>query len=556
MRLVLAAALLLSAARARAGAPARVLAVALEADDAAALCPAPACSLADFWDRARAMGVTAAVVRERPLKRLAERGEVLHITREEFEKWKVLGLLAPGAVLKPDTLWIKDDAVLRQVLEAVERRGVSVSTSSMAGYNLVEFPEGYASVEESLGVYDSEALDALRGRKLAVIRVGRDAEGAEAYLAGLSWRPDGQVEGRGGLQAPASFDALLHARVLPVDAPAGAFVREAWSHPQRLLDVRLPAAPGREADFELLRARLRTLAQLGPSAGLPASAPRRPGPPSAAWLLSAALWLLACLGGLLSARAGLAALKRSRAFAQRALPVASPVLELLLGVCAMVLAAQLFGLAARACLDALGRPLASGAWLRAAVAAPIVIGVLTLYTLDPEDLSRRARRPATWRQLFLAAAGLAAAAVVLEPRAVLQAAGASAWLARLEDASPRLWWATWRWREVLVGFPCLLYAFFLIDWRLECPDCLAMPKGASGDPRTWFLPGLLAPAGVLGAAARGGVGPWTALAHSALAAAAGSLLGALLIGWRVRRSHHAGHGSKVPGPNRTIVPES
>lgn len=519
--------------------------MALESEDASALCPAPSCSLADFWDRARAVGVSAAVLRETPIGVLADRGEALYITRQEFEKWKALGLVAPGAVLKPDTLWIKDPGVLTQVLDAVGRRGVAVSTSATAGYQLVQFPEGYASVEDSLGVYDSEAMAALQGRRLAVVYAGAGAAEApgdpSGTLIGLTWGADGQVTGQAG--SPGQFP--LRARSVAVDAPEAELMRAAWSYPQRLLVVRLEPALGREANFDLLRERLRALARRGPQAPLPAQAPPgapAPGPVPAA-ALACALWLIAALGGLLSARVGLAALKRSRGFAQRRLPPASPVLELLIGAAAALAAAHLFGCAARACLDALGRPVAPQSWTRLATACPIFVGVLTLYAIDPHDLARRVRRPVTWRQVFWAAGLVAAAALILEPRRLIEAAGAAPLLARLEDASPSLWWGAWRWREALVGFPCLLYSMSLIEWRLECPDCSSLPKGPFGDPRTWFLPGLLAPAGVLEAAARGGPPLTMAFWHSCAAGALGCALGAALIGWGQRRGHEGAHPS-------------
>lgn len=524
--------------------PPRLMSVALEADDAAALCQPPACKLGDFWDRAKAMGVSAVVLREKPLRRLAERGEVLHVPREEFEKWRALGLVAPGAVLQPDTLWVKDPRVVEQVLEAVTRRGVAVSTSSQGAYVLVQFPEGYASVEDALGVYETSALEPLEGKGLLPVFVGRDEVDTPLGPVALRWRADGTPAGYAGAEPLSPADAMLRARSVSVQAPRAAFLRAAWGHPRRLLVVRLSVSLGRERSFELLRARLRELAERGPDATLPRTPPPPFEPAPWAWAARAGLWAIALLGGLLSARLGLLALKASRRRARRAAPLASPVLQLVCGLAAAVVVAQGFGWLARFCLDGLGRAIAPEGWARAVTLAPIVIGLLTLYRIDPEAWSRRLARPLTGRRALELMAAALALALVLQPRAILGAAGLLPWLHHLEDLAP--WWAGLRWREALVGFPCLLHALFLVDWRLECPDCESLPPGPSGDPRTWFIPGLLGPAGVVVAAARGGETGWMSFSHSAAAAAAGALIGAAVIARRVAYVRHAHHQAEGP----------
>lgn len=533
------------AARPAAAETPRLLAVALEADDAAALCPPPACSLSDFWDRARAMGVTAAVLREKPLRRLAERGEVLHVPREEFEKWKALGLVAPGAVLQPDTLWIKDARVVEQVLEAVSRRGVAVATSASAGYTLVQFPEGYASVEDALGVYETAALLPLEGKSILPVFVGRDDGEPALGAVALRWRADGTPAGYAGSEPLSPADALLRARSVHVDAPRNAFLRASWAHPRRLLVVRLRASLGRDRAFELLRARLRELSEQGPDASLPAAAPPPFEPSRWAPAALAGLWFIALLGGLLSARMGLYALKVSRRRTKLAAPAAAPVAQLVCGLAGAVVVAQLFGWAARACLDALGEPLAPSQWTRATTLAPIVVGLLTLYRIDTDAWSKRLAKPLTGRRLLELLAAAAGLVLVLEPRATLDALGLLPVLSAAEDLLP--WWVSARWREALVGVPCLLHAMFLVDWRLECPDCDSLPKGPAGDPRTWFIPGLVGPAGVIVAAARGSEPVWSAFAHSGAAAAVGALVGAALIYRRAASVRHA-HSASEPEP--------
>ena len=148
---------------------------AIEAEEAATLCASTGYPLSDFLERAAAMGVRAVVLRQASIANLARRGEILRFSREEFEKWKAAGFIAPGIVLKPDTFWLRDERKFSQLTQAVLRLGMAVSTSSSAGYYLLQFPEGVmgaVSEDATLGVYDPDMLQVLAGRSLLPVYAG------------------------------------------------------------------------------------------------------------------------------------------------------------------------------------------------------------------------------------------------------------------------------------------------------------------------------------------------------------------------------------------------
>lgn len=521
----------------------RVVVPAVEAEEAAALCARSGLSLEDFWDRVKAMGVAAAVLRQKPVRKLVERGEAFYFERGELEKWRTIGLVAPGVTLKPNTLWVKDARLVEQVLDSASQKGMTVTTSTSAGYHLVHLP---TAVEEAgLGAYDPELLRVLDGRGLAEVRAATE----RLSSVGLRWEAGGSVKGFPAAEGPA--DLKLETRSVPVDAGPAELLRAAYGRPRRLLVFKLSAARGAEENFELLRACLRELSRRGLPLGLPAKPPEEPSQPSPlqAWLIRALLLLFALLGPLFSARTGLIAMKRVRVLAHERWPVVMPVAQLVCGILAAALVAAGVGAAARACFDALPAPPSVDSWAFAALAGPLTIGLLTLFTVDPAGWLERAAKPLTAAALLTAAAVLVAAALILEPRSALQAAGLWDWAGRLEEAPPAFWWATWRWREILVGYPCLLQALYLINWKMDCPDCEAGPSGPASDPRLWFLLGLLAPIGVVVALGRGGVPQVLALEHTAWAAAGGSFLGALGIAWRRRVASRP----KGPDSDGTIV---
>jgi hypothetical protein len=177
----------------------------------------------------------------------------------------------------------------------------------------------------------------------------------------------------------------------------------------------------------------------------------------------------------------------------------------------------------------------------------LIVAMLTLYTIDPDEWSRRLEEPAKWGQVVGLLAALVAAMCLVEPRSVAAALRIPS-LSRLPAPSLLPWWWDWRWREVLVGWPCLLQAFFLVNWRMDCPDCATLEEHSLKDPRTWFLLGLLAPIGIVASVGLEQAPRDAALVQTGWAALAGLLLGAALVALRLKGLH----GTKDPEHHRTI----
>ena len=161
-------------------------------------------------------------------------------------------------------------------------------------------------------------------------------------------------------------------------------------------------------------------------------------------------------------------------------------------------------------------------------------GALTLYTVDLELWTKTLERPATYAALLKIVFAVVITILVLAPRWSLQQMGLAHHVPGLDPAFPAAWWLPWRWRETLIGFPLLVYAMFLIDWRLDCPDCASLPQTAANDPRGWFLVGLLAPIGIVTSVGQGAVPARLALAQTAVTLLSGALLGAAAIVLRLR----------------------
>ncbi len=319
-------------------------------------------------------------------------------------------------------------------------------------------------------------------------------------------------------------------------------MRTAFAGPRRLLIARLKLDAGVEDNFDLLRGSLRRLAPAGVRLSAP---PLEPASPRRRAAGAAALaWLIGVVGPLFAARAGLLAFKRARAGVGRG--VLSPVAQLAAGVFGSALAAVGFGLAARLAFQASGGA-ASSAWRFCESAGPLVIGLSTLYAIDPEAWSKALDRPLTARSLARAAAAAFGIVLILGPRAAVRLAGAVApW-----GFSGAGWWFVWRWREILIGLPCLLQALWLIERRSDCPECESEAHRWP-DPRAWFLLGMLWPIGVISALCRAGAPAALSLSHTGIALLGGGALGAAGVLWRSGRAE----GPKGPARHRTIVPEA
>jgi hypothetical protein len=487
----------------------RLVVVAIESDQAAELAAQAGAPLKDFWARAKAMGVGAAIVRPQPLQEAIRRGEILRFDRAEVERWKAAGLLPPATTLKPDTFWTKDARLFDHLLQAMARQGLSPSTGTIAGYHVLQVPESSPVLE--LRGYDPERVAA--ASELGVILADPSGPPRSLGLEPAWWR---------------------------VGQPRSTLLRRALGRPRRLLVARLDPARGMEENFLELRAALRELVQHGAPLGVPAAAAPLPADDGRRVLALAGAWLVGVLGPLFAARGGLLVLRRARLLTLEKWPVAAPVPQILAGLAATAVLAAAAGAVAHAFV-ALGPGPLSRRWAVTALVGPVVIALLTLYTLDPEDWKEELARPVSYRALLSLILAAGACILVAAPRWALQGAGAWPWLGEAAARLPGAWWWPWRWREILIGVPALIQALFLINWRLECPDCASLPVKPANDPRHWFVAGLLAPVGVVVAVGQGAAAETAALAQTAWALAAGALLGAVGIALRLRAAHeHAG----------------
>lgn len=487
------------------GEPDRVVLAAVDAGSFSALAGRQPSTAGELWERLRAMGAGAALLREESLGDLAARGDVLHFTRGEVEKWRAAGLIAPGFALKGDSLWVKDPSVLPRVASALAARGFDVSAFAAAGPRVLELPAGFDPGLVAVG-FDPAAVAAVSSAGLIPIAV---SSSAAVLVAGQE----------------------LAVRVLPVDARREDILRAAASRPRRLLVFRLRPEQGLDAALDSLRGSLRVLRAGGFSATLPAPRPATEGESRAVRLLL--VWGLALVGPLLAARAALAAsrLTRARLASVEAARPARPVPEVLAGVAASAAVAALAGLTVAAIAPAGWRDGSARAWTLWAWCAPLAAAAAALFASEPRS-RRRWSKPVSRRDLLSWVVFALAAALLIAPRASLRSAALWEGFDRLSAAAGALWWWPWRWREVLVGVPSLVVAMVLFESRDGAPEEGARRPFLFRDPKGWLLLGLLAPAGFLAAVGGSGAPLSMTLAQGAAAHALGAVLGAGLAALR------------------------
>ncbi|MBI5623105.1 MAG: hypothetical protein HY924_04935 [Elusimicrobia bacterium] len=470
----------------------------------------------ELWGRLRALGVTAALLPEERLSDLAADGRVLGCSRAECEKWVAMGLAAPGAEMRPGTLWIRDGAVLLRVAAAARASGAAFSTSSAGGFHFIEFPESFDWAGLALGMAP-DAAKALSGAGLVPVQ---DSAGGTVVAAGR--------------------------RMKRVDLPAGlsgaALLRAVRSGPDPFV-VWTPAPGGDvEAGLASLRESVKTSRRGGPPLGVveaAAEAGRRSGPDAGwEWPAKLAFGLIVLAGPLLAVRVGLAALHGVRPLVRHAAPLGSPVLECAAGLAACWGAAALAGLAARLAALAAG-PSLGGVWRVWALAAPMVLGAVSLFPPPWPGLARLWHAPLTPASL-LKACILGLAAFLCLDAAAEPAASAVAGLLRAAapSAGGAAWWVPDRWREIVVGWPCLLAALAAMSRNRQRTgeECADGPAAAAPDPRVLLLAAILAPASQVLVGSNPGVawgaGLWYSLAGLGLGAGVGALLRPALLDLR------------------------
>lgn len=553
----------------------RGAAPALEYDEVRAVCGRSSYPESYFLEMARTMGVAGAVLRPEPLDVYLRSGEVLRFTDAEIRKLRATGVAEDAAPLSPDSLWVKDAALFERLRRSARASGTVLSVRRYGDMRVVEPPKGTAPGSLSAGFDPGLAAAIARSGLLPVFRVGSTRDfllvPSEPRPAALLVSPEAgapssgapalaqelgerglwlALEGGGGTEARSLRAALLRslssplervvaAGEMPVAGGIGALLRQAVGEGRRLLVLRLDAGSGLDANREALRGLLRRMRERGYSQDLqPELRGARPLSAGALWVRLVVGFLLAVFGPILALRQGLKAL-RSLGPGKR-LPEASPFLEALTASAVTAAVCAGMGLAAYAMLsvgawrlDA--APIAWGAW---GGALTLLISSAALYFPEPRELRRLARRP--WGPLAKAAALTAAAFLILLAPAALEERGPASWLRALSAWQPFWWWAVDRWRELLIGYPCLFVGFCLHLRRIGPGH---PRKSEPGDPRPWLLLGLFAPMGLIQVLARARIPFEEALAQSLYVAAAGTGAGLLLLAAR-----HA--FTRLPSPRR------
>lgn len=487
----------------------RVVLPAVEADAFAALTGRAAAATPELWERLKAMGVAAVVLREETAAELAARGEVLYFSRAEVEKWRTLGLVAAGGGPKPDSLWANDAKVLTRLSGALAAHGIDVSTGN--GRSL-ELPPGVDLMRVPTG-FDPEIV--------AVV----SAAGLIPIAASTS--PWVSVAGH-----------KLWMRTLPVVASPPELLRAVNGRAMRLLVLRPSAGVALDDNLERLRAALKTVKSAGLPGVLPIDVSEGARPRSRAER-AARLFLfyaIGLLGPLAAARAGLGFERVVRGWVAARASIAAPVPETLAGLAAVWATASAAGLLAAATVAPEQRAALARAWTVWTLSAPMIVAAATLFASEGPALRARWRAPLRVRDF---AAGLVLTLALfglLAPRAAMRAAGIWESVDRFSVAADMLWWWPWRWREILIGTPSLVLALILIGKRetAAADGCATCVPKFLGDPRGWLALGLLAPAGTVAAIGAGGAPAALAVVHGAAACAIGAALGFILAGLRAR----------------------
>jgi len=476
----------------------------------------------DLWDRLKAMGVSAAVLREETLADLTARGEVLDFSRAEVGRWRAAGLVSPSSSLRGGTLWAKDAKALARASDALSARGLDVSTAAAAGGRAIVIPAGADLARVPAG-FDPAVVGALSSAGLLPVAA---STGAVVAVAGRT----------------------LWTRTVAVDARRGEILRAALSRPLRLIVFRPSPERDLEGNLESLRESLRVLRDAGQPAILPAPRPASgEGAPSRLARL-ALVWLLGAAGPLLAARAALQSARAMRSRVCALAPVAAPVPQVLAGLAAAWAVAAFAGLVVAGAAPEGWRDGGARAWTLWTWCAPLAVGASALFASAKPSRRGGWASPVRRRDVAALAGFALAAALLLAPRAAVRASALWESFDRL-SASGVLWWWPWHWRAALVGVPCLALALGLIETRdASSAQGRHAKTGDASDPRGWLLLGLLGPSGLIAAAGGGGSPLFESLRQGAAAWVLGLAGAAALTGLLVLLERWA----QGPKANRTL----
>lgn len=315
-------------------------------------------------------------------------------------------------------------------------------------------------------------------------------------------------------------------RSLSVDAAPGELRRAALAHPRRLLIFSPQPEIGLEPNLDALRTELKVLRAMKISPLIPAPARTREAGNFERALRLIFVWLVAVAGPLFAVRAALLASREvgERACAWGIPAIAAPVPQVIAGLFAAWIVSSIAGLDAAALAPEGFRDGAERAWSLWTWWAPPAFAAGFLFP-PHSAVARRLGMPravhlVTPAMLFLAALALVA------PRAALRIP--PLWdLIDRAFASRLAWWWPWRWREILVGAPCLAAALAIIESK-KTEAGAHRNSSPAADPRLWILFGMLGPSGQIAALGGGGAPILETLREGALAFGVGAALSVLL----------------------------
>ncbi len=468
----------------------------VDADQARALCRKENYPVEDYWERVRAMGVVGALFRPETLGPYLADGMILRFTAAEISKLRAAKAADADAPLKPRSLWIRSGVLLKRIRIAAGAEGLKLSYRKYKGMHVLELPEGRdparfpagfdparvrlavskgltpvylaaTTLELSLSLKGAapaahliaRGFDYAEDRDIALLREELDkgrawlvfAEGDEGSLGRLPRTVRfGFLERMGAQLARVAVAGETRAANGP-----SAFLREILGGGRPIILAHLDLGRGVEGTLSDLRVVTRRLRRGGYTLEFPRGLFELR--LAEAWEIVFRIFLgflLTLCGPILALRAAVGVLRWMQEGGR--LPQASPIREAASSACAAALTTIAAGLVAYALLSQPSWRLgASVSWELWASALTFVLSFLALYAPDPSDWKIIFRKPVAESSGVWVALPVAATVLLLFPPDWLAAWGPRAWLNLLAGESLTAWWLADRWREWLVGWPCL-----------------------------------------------------------------------------------------------------
>jgi len=505
----------------------------------------------DFWERVRTMGAAGALLYPQSLEDLIESGSILRYTKSEIEKLKATKVAADEAPLIPGSLWIRSPGMVARLRIAADAAGIALILKEYEGQTVVTLPDGVGPASVS-GGYDPERTRLIAGEGLIPVfhagtvpellmsageksltlvdGAGFDSTSDGRRTPGVFKKSHGLAFGKGmarGERAAFLRDHvgearpafLLSAGESPVGGGAAGFIRESAGRGNTLVIARLDLKKGVEENLTALRETLRALRRKGFTPGLESwtSGPRGVSPIE--WIIRFVLGLILTVAvPIFSLRGGVLILREMQSAGR--LPQASPYREAILAGGVAVAVALCGGAAAYALMSTV--PWRVGAtvlrWGGWAAGTTFALSWLALYDPDPKALSGFFRKPVGRPSEIRVAIPVVAATLLLFSPGWLESWGPRAWLESF--ASGGFWWLGSRWKEWLVGYPCLFVGLAVFFERKNLPS--------RHDPRGWLLLAMFAPVGLAEWAASARMPFSTLLIQTLISASAGMAIGVFI----------------------------